>query len=783
MSVGSLRSIRALAAWLFLLPGVVVLQPAFGGWSGYLPALAGVTAGAGIAVLAVWRRWGIGGWAVALILAYYLLGGPLALTETTYYGVAPSIETLQRLTLLIFQSWKDLLSVATPAGELSGPQAAALLGGLLVAAASLGFALLTRAVIWPLLLPIGWLAFCIAFGVRDTPGSSWLGVALGVGLVAWLVAHRMSRERQANESFLIRRDSGLGPRAVKMISAVVVVLVAAAGAVAYSGYLSGDVNRKLLRDLVEPPLDLRDYPSALMKYRLYELTQKEEVLFRVSGAPEGGRLRVATMDSWDGITFHVSAQAGNFLRTGSQMPWHPEGDAMHTVVTVEGYEGPWVPTFGPAKQLTFSGERAAELTRSLFYNRDSAQAIATAGLTRGSVISAEVVPSVVHSAEARGAMAEAGSGSARPASTSRVPDAISSAASAWTEDAISTFDRLRIIEEKLRTDGTYSNGEDNRSASGHTAYRLAAMMGGRQLIGSDEQYASTMALMATELGIPTRVVLGFYPTEPTSDQWELTGEDAHVWVEADIDGYGWVVFDPTPDRDKPPQTETPKPKPKPKPQVDPPPPPPERIPDDPSLIDPEVSDPEDDDQDEDSGWLGYLIVAAVVMGSLTVLATPFIIIALLKVLRTRRRRERGAYTQRLAGAWADILDRARDMGFVAASNRTRRESVAELSQRYPEVDLSGVAGKVDSAIFGYGPPDEQTFEAIWEETDEAKRALLRTKAWYRRPAVIFSLRSFKKTSPQARLDRSKWRNVARGKGRKSQPIPGKEPAQQYASEE
>src|SRR5262249_17984323 len=49
-------------------------------------------------------------------------------------------------------------------------------------------------------------------------------------------------------------------------------------------------------------------------------------------------------------------------------------------------------------------------------------------------------------------------------------------------------------------------------------------------------------------GIPARVVTGFqngYFNE-VSGQWVIRASDAHAWVEAWIEGLGWVTFDPTP---------------------------------------------------------------------------------------------------------------------------------------------------------------------------------------------------------------------------------------------
>ena len=80
-----------------------------------------------------------------------------------------------------------------------------------------------------------------------------------------------------------------------------------------------------------------------------------------------------------------------------------------------------------------------------------------------------------------------------------------------------------------------------RSRAGHTAERLAYMFNQEQWVGDDEQYAASMALMATQLGIPTRVVMGFYPASDADvgSGWQVRGTETHVWVEAFLEGAGW----------------------------------------------------------------------------------------------------------------------------------------------------------------------------------------------------------------------------------------------------
>ena len=68
--------------------------------------------------------------------------------------------------------------------------------------------------------------------------------------------------------------------------------------------------------------------------------------------------------------------------------------------------------------------------------------------------------------------------------------------------------------------------------------------------GYCQHFAGAMALMLRYLGVPARVAAGF--TSGTYDDkhrtWTVTDHDAHMWVEAWFDGYGWLPFDPTPGR-------------------------------------------------------------------------------------------------------------------------------------------------------------------------------------------------------------------------------------------
>ena len=72
----------------------------------------------------------------------------------------------------------------------------------------------------------------------------------------------------------------------------------------------------------------------------------------------------------------------------------------------------------------------------------------------------------------------------------------------------------------------------------------------RERRGYCQHFAGAMALMLRYVGVPARVAAGF--TSGTYDEgkkeWTVTDHNAHTWVEVYFPGYGWIPFDPTPDR-------------------------------------------------------------------------------------------------------------------------------------------------------------------------------------------------------------------------------------------
>jgi len=66
--------------------------------------------------------------------------------------------------------------------------------------------------------------------------------------------------------------------------------------------------------------------------------------------------------------------------------------------------------------------------------------------------------------------------------------------------------------------------------------------------GNCEYFAATLAVLLRALDIPSRVVGGFQRGDwnPYGRYFMVRLSDAHAWVEAYVEGLGWVTFDPSP---------------------------------------------------------------------------------------------------------------------------------------------------------------------------------------------------------------------------------------------
>lgn len=235
------------------------------------------------------------------------------------------------------------------------------------------------------------------------------------------------------------------------------------------------------------------------------------------------------------------------------------------------------------------------------------------------------------------------------------------------------FEKAVALQDWFRYSGDFRYSLDRPTAA--DARTLAAFVT-TDKVGYCQQFASAMAVMARQLGIPARVAFGFLQGDRAADgSWVFRGRDLHAWPELWFSKVGWVRFEPTPadaDTVAPDYTagtldtatpQTPDSTTQTAPGIVPQPshrPRPAPAPDAGSS-----SDPEDDGH---GGAVAAILVAVVVAAAL--LAAP-------AAIRRRRRRARtvgpGAGVE---GAWAELADTAVDLRVAWSPQRSPRESAA-----------------------------------------------------------------------------------------------------------
>lgn len=112
-------------------------------------------------------------------------------------------------------------------------------------------------------------------------------------------------------------------------------------------------------------------------------------------------------------------------------------------------------------------------------------------------------------------------------------------------DPATPYDRARAIERYLRYDGGFIYNLDVSYRRADKAVEEFLSEDGKQ--GFCTQFATSMALIAREMGLPSRVVYGATQGEEVEpDEYVVTGHNMHTWVEIYFPDVGWYPFDPTP---------------------------------------------------------------------------------------------------------------------------------------------------------------------------------------------------------------------------------------------
>ncbi|KZX20380.1 DUF3488 and transglutaminase-like domain-containing protein [Rathayibacter tanaceti] len=138
-----------------------------------------------------------------------------------------------------------------------------------------------------------------------------------------------------------------------------------------------------------------------------------------------------------------------------------------------------------------------------------------------------------------------------------VPEVVRSTALEVTAEATTGYDRARALQTYFRS-SAFRYSEQTPAEEGYDGDGvgvLAAFLETRE--GYCVHFASAMAVMARELGIPSRLAIGYQPGSvvPSAGSeltaYRVLSSDLHAWPELYFEGVGWLPFEPTPSRGAP----------------------------------------------------------------------------------------------------------------------------------------------------------------------------------------------------------------------------------------
>lgn len=751
--------IGVLAAWpIYQTPWLLV------------PAGAGLFAAAVLVGLGARLRWSAPVHVVAAALLFALTVLPVAVPHAWRSGPAGVLPWLGDALAAVLLGWKQLLTLTLPVGTYQTVLVpayvvffgTALLSGWIAQRAS-------QFAAWaalPLLFPV---AFGTVFGASQVSAPAQLGpftisaprelalwAAAVVVAAAW-VAWRGGAARRA----ALRRGGRSAPAQAWRGAAAAGMLVLALLLGAGVAPLLAAPDRVMPRDRVDPQLVVAAQPSPLAEYRAWKTDARIDApLFtvRAGDATPPERLRLAVLDAYSGVEFHVAA-TDRFTRFPTAPP---APDAVPVTIEIaEGYRGIWAPVAELASAPEFLGPRAEQLSDAWYVNQRTGAAIAVPGergaegLLSGDGYRALMRPS--SAAELAGApLAE------EPLiALENLPEL-----AAWVraQDQPASWQGLRELVDRLRARGylshaltgadsewvsrlaTRTGGRFEPSVGGHSVARIEELFAqlntqqraagdsapAAQLVaaaGDDEQFATAAALVARALGFDSRVVVGVrliaeVPGVPACVD-TCTGEHLAAWVEVRGANDIWVPIDVTPQSTLPPSVLTEG----------------EQLPEFPTTpeerdareVDPPLgfgdrNDPANEPEPaQPATWLWPVLRGAgLLLAALALLALPVLCIPVAKRVRARLRRREPVPELRAIAAWQELVDRAADAGLRLPATRSDAAAVMGTAA------AQHIAAEVDRAVFAPASFTAAEADRLWElvETDTAQRRAQLTR-WMR----------------------------------------------------
>lgn len=511
----------------------------------------------------------------------------------------------------------------------------------------------------------------------------------------------------------------------RLVAGYATVAVLASVLVPLGSRLPGDHTRRPydLLAALSPPAQPAGQADPLTGYaKTYDDPERPAFTARVTGPgnPQALFWRLTTLDGFDGFQWSSTAE---FHRAGTKLPAGPAatGDVLPVRADVTlAMPTVYLPAPSRPTRVSIGGLDVS--------GTDAVLAVPAGRRLPPTYQVSSAVPSP-NSNQLLSATIPAAAGPGGPP----IPQPIFDLAAKVIATAQPTpFARLKTLKDYL-AGPLFSRQPPGHSPIG-SSYQLIIQLLTQTHVGSAEQYAAAFAVLARSVGFRTRLAVGYYGGRREGTTVTYTTRDYDVWTEVYLDGIGWYPLPVTPaagDRQSIPapgplsqaiqQQQQPS--------------------NGPPVRSPLPAPAHPPNHSVGGGAVPIIVLATTgILGTLVLAAS---VVVGVKASHRRGRRRRLDPTQRISGAWDDVVDCLNEFGLrgtpaltttevaEGASRQLGREPLAQVRWMVPIVD----AARYDRRY----PPSALLADAVWTAALTAERAIRRHAAWSARARARLSL--------------------------------------------
>ncbi len=487
--------------------------------------------------------------APALLLS--VLGLALLLSQrfapgTQQWGIVPTGATQDQLRQLTELGAEQYRKVRAPIETVDGFVAGVIVAAWMMATLTDWAALRLRLAFEPVLPAVLIFSFASVLGSGKSQLLSTL--VFGAAVIVWAIVQRWATLRT---SFLwLASDKTRGPSAVVRSAAAVSCLALLTG-IAATPFLPGSESDEIYsfrttstptRSPITPFVEIGQRLVEQSNVPLFRVETESPQYWRVSGLEKYDGERAV----WTTSTSFVKAEGEvDAILTSPGTTATIEYTVTIDNLTIDNVGEIWAPA-------AYATSRVIDSSVPLSWNKENATLTIdgddTAAFGPGDTYTLESVIPLFTAEELQSASESI------PSDIADVyldlPDNLStrirSEAVAITDGLATDYDRALALQNHFRA---FQYSLDLSPRVGDPVEQFLD-----EQIGFCQQFSGTFALMARELGIPARVAIGYTwgdKVEGEENVYQISGRHAHAWPEVWLGEYGWVAFEPTPNRGAP----------------------------------------------------------------------------------------------------------------------------------------------------------------------------------------------------------------------------------------